>query len=1228
MPGTSPSRQKRSQGGFVPVNTLSSTQAPTFTFSAPGFQGLVETQINKANDTDMVNQREGPRSSSPRKPSPSSSANPFVIHDDSSELQSTDSAPIASRTVVQQAIAEGRDPYSRDAAFPLMDRTNQPEFGKPSPIGGRTTKLSEAQRESAFIQPRPNKPKFEHHQARPQAQNPPIAGQSSNNGQSSANTTQARALLHQQPIQSAAQSWMTNPYNQFTNVSDSSQRPSFQVPGQYAPPQRPWMSSTSMTAFTGPPLSNLSQSAVIIPPQRPVYSSNTGFTAVNGWQQQQQRSERTSHDADDGFDPNVGIGSAYDPSNYVDATQTSENIKALLEGAFDEDEDDKPKTRLRKRANKKKAEEGRSAVDELADKAKGLTVIDKKDVRAEEHEEEEDDGTVEGLNVRLLPHQIDGLAWMLDKEVGERKRNGVLPKGGILADDMGLGKTIQALALIISNPRPTKEEAEAIAKKTPKRKISEAAGKGTLVVAPLALIRQWESEVKDKISSDSSLKVLVHHGATRTKRYEELKKYDVVVTTYDTLKSEHKNSDDIEGGLKVGCFGVHWYRVILDEAHSIKNRSTQMTKAAYALKAVYRWCLTGTPMQNNLDELQSLICFLNIKPYCHLPNWREQISDPMKRGKGGIAIKRLQYFLKAFMKRRTKDVLKKEGGLTFGKKAVHGQGESKSEGFQIVGRKVETIVTEFNDEERYYYDRLAARAEKTLESLSGNYIGALVLLLRLRQMCNHPDLAQGKLQKGEAMFDNGGHSGSAASADASERVRTDDSVDDIADLFGGLSVKTQKCDTCQADMSPDESTAGTGKCRGCEEDLQAQRRRARRHEPKRSERGHDAKESKRRLHTRRIVESDDDGEEEQEGDWIVPESQRPPKSLGEAGGSKDEDVEGGGEWLRSGDEDDSENDDLNVKADRISSKSKQISRPSDATTASTSNTDRADSDNTISDASATDDKVIVSSTKIRYLIKLLKRETPSHKFIVFSDFTSMLNIIEPFLEAAGLRYVRYDGSMRNDAREASLQALRTKPKVRVLLCSLKCGSLGLNLTAASRVVIFEPFWNPFVEEQAIDRVHRLNQTQDVVVYRLTVANSVEERILQLQEKKRELAKAALDGGKAVGKLTMQDVLRLFKSNAEDHAGEGHSALDPVPLTGFNKTGGMTAALPRTNNGIVDVKAPRPTQLAPKDPKAPLTPSKKQQASQNSALVQAKAQRDRDRAANGGALESELYGRRW
>jgi SNF2 family DNA or RNA helicase len=160
-----------------------------------------------------------------------------------------------------------------------------------------------------------------------------------------------------------------------------------------------------------------------------------------------------------------------------------------------------------------------------------------------------------------------------------------------------------------------------------------------LIVAPVALIRQWEEEIRHKLKSSHPLSVFIYHGKRAT--VDHLRGFDVVLTTYGTVAQEVKRlekwwkanegrnvdtKNDRE--LAAKCPLLHpakakFYRIILDEAQCIKNEKTQQAKACCKLQAEYRWCLSGTPMMNGVQEMYSLVHFLRIQPFCIWDEFRK-----------------------------------------------------------------------------------------------------------------------------------------------------------------------------------------------------------------------------------------------------------------------------------------------------------------------------------------------------------------------------------------------------------------------------------------------------------------------------------------------------------------------------------------------------------------------------------------------------------------------------
>jgi non-specific serine/threonine protein kinase len=169
-----------------------------------------------------------------------------------------------------------------------------------------------------------------------------------------------------------------------------------------------------------------------------------------------------------------------------------------------------------------------------------------------------------------------------------------------------------------------------------------------------------------------------------------------------------------------------------------------------------------------------------------------------------------------------------------------------------------------------------------------------------------------------------------------------------------------------------------------------------------------------------------------------------------------------------------------------------------------------------------------TSVKLEEIGREITENISNHKALIFSQFLGMLALIREKLEELGVDYEYFDGSTAAIDREKAINRFQNDGTCRVFLISLKAGGVGLNLTAADYVYIVDPWWNPAVEQQAIDRTHRIGQTKNIFAYRMICNDTVEDKIIKLQEKKRALAKDLItDDEGFVKSLTKEDVEYLF-----------------------------------------------------------------------------------------------------
>nr|KJB66664.1 hypothetical protein B456_010G151100 [Gossypium raimondii] len=750
------------------------------------------------------------------------------------------------------------------------------------------------------------------------------------------------------------------------------------------------------------------------------------------------------------------------------------------------------------------------------------------------------------LAVPLLRHQRIALSWMTQKE-----KTGLHCMGGILADDQGLGKTVSTIALIL-NERPSSSKASSqdvrkveletlnldddeemkqdsdnshVMSNGASKKSSSPSGQakgrpaaGTLIVCPTSVLRQWADELHNKVTKEANLSFLVYHGSNRTRDPLELAKYDVVLTTYSIVSMEVpkqppvQGDDDEKGKLegdrassldfppsrkrkyppssnKKGAkhkevddllldsaarplAKVGWFRIVLDEAQSIKNHKTQVARACWGLRAKRRWCLSGTPIQNAIDDLYSYFRFLRYDPYAAYKYFCSSIKIPIAKNPAK-GYPKLQAILQTIMLRRTKAT------LLDGEPIIN-----------LPPKVIELRKVEFTKAERDFYSRLESdsRAQFKEYAAAGtvkqNYVNILLMLLRLRQACDHPLLVRG--------FDS--NSSWKLSIETARKLPQEK----LTFLLSCLS-SLELCGICN-DPPEDAVVTICGHvfCNQCiSEHLTGDDKQC----PTKNCKGQLSASSVFSNTSLNSSLSEQPGED---------------KSL-DCSGSKVVEVIGPCS-------EDSLNDSSKIKAALDVLKS--LAKPQD-NRLRTSGCPEGSSDLQSPDSlnGLPDGKDLVMGASSNDSSK-----APGEKAIVFSQWTRMLDLFEACLKSSSIQYRRLDGTMSVAARDKAVKDFNTLPEVSVMIMSLKAASLGLNMVAACHVLLLDLWWNPTTEDQAIDRAHRIGQTRPVTVLRLTVKDTVEDRILALQQKKRKMVASAFGEDETGGRqtrLTVEDLEYLF-----------------------------------------------------------------------------------------------------
>ncbi|KAF4598505.1 hypothetical protein EYR38_006909 [Pleurotus pulmonarius] len=673
-----------------------------------------------------------------------------------------------------------------------------------------------------------------------------------------------------------------------------------------------------------------------------------------------------------------------------------------------------------------------------------------------------------------------------------------LGRGGLCADSMGLGKTLTMLALIVATrkDKPTNFS------------------KSTLIVVPLSIMSNWEKQIKDHVVP-GILTTAVYYGAGRSLSAKDLSGYDIVITTYQVLTGEHDMPAGDGPSKKKqkkdrSLFDVKWKRVILDEGHNIRNPKTKMARAACALNAERRWVLSGTPIINSPKDLGSMLTFLRVcQPLDDEDFFKRLLLRPLKNGlPSGSEL--LRSLMSQMCIRRTKEMQDKNGN------------------YLVPLPPVEMLVVQvkLTDEARALYDeaerRVADRVQKLMDSNTTSFAQSHVLglLTRLRQLALHPNLIPRSFLEELRRSDLEDEDKPSIEVTPELRVRLQsvlaqaiDDNEECAVCFDVLSEpRITPCAHCFCLACITEVISRDPKC-------PMDRRLLRQNdliaplpptdaldlveEESVMSEGRSAK-IEQLVHLLTLTPA---------GEKSIVFSQFTSFLDKASYTSKSFTIENDISYVRF---------DGKMSAQKREETIARFSVPLEESAEPISE-----------EASSTQ----ASSTRRRPRAsqRALSDDGDIGMDVADNDFVPGDDDDDDFIESDDDTAFtkKKKGKGKAKQRKASSTRVFSGVNPKVMLISLKAGALGLNLTVANNVYLMDPWWQEGIESQAIDRCNRIGQKKNVHVYQLIAENTVESKVLEIQERKKKLIKEAFSGTKTKEtqrqkrEARLQDLVELF-----------------------------------------------------------------------------------------------------